>query len=202
MKSFLLSKDVKMIIIACNTITFSVPASFYKGKIPVAGMSLPVPENKNIKRLAVFATAATIQSHRHKRRLLEKLPDIDIIEIPVEGLANAIEYRESEEVYRKIIEDSVMKYSAADADTAVLACTHYPLIKDTFEKVLQKVKFIDPAESTVENAMQILEEKNALADTAGRDLFFFTKDEEKSSPLVKKMFGKDSIIEKVVLSGV
>lgn len=40
MKAFLAGKQVKMIIAACNTITFSVPPSFFEGKIPVIGMSL------------------------------------------------------------------------------------------------------------------------------------------------------------------
>ena len=35
MKAFLAGKQVKMIIAACNTITFSVPPSFFEGKIPV-----------------------------------------------------------------------------------------------------------------------------------------------------------------------
>ena len=44
MKAFLAGKQVKMIIAACNTITFSVPPSFFEGKIPVIGMSLDFPE--------------------------------------------------------------------------------------------------------------------------------------------------------------
>ena len=48
MKAFLAGKQVKMIIAACNTITFSVPPSFFEGKIPVIGMSLDFPELESV----------------------------------------------------------------------------------------------------------------------------------------------------------
>ena len=49
MKAFLAGKQVKMIIAACNTITFSVPPSFFAGKIPVIGMSLDFPELESVE---------------------------------------------------------------------------------------------------------------------------------------------------------
>lgn len=58
-----------MIIAACNTITFSVPPSFFEGKIPVIGMSLDFPELESVNHLAVIGTPMTIRSHRHRDRL-------------------------------------------------------------------------------------------------------------------------------------
>lgn len=69
MKAFLAGKQVKMIIAACNTITFSVPPSFFEGKIPVIGMSLDFPELESVNHLAVIGTPMTIRSHRHRDRL-------------------------------------------------------------------------------------------------------------------------------------
>lgn len=69
MKAFLAGKQVKMIIAACNTITFSVPPSFFAGKIPVIGMSLDFPELESVSHLAVIGTPMTIRSHRHRDRL-------------------------------------------------------------------------------------------------------------------------------------
>ena len=60
MKAFLAGKQVKMIIAACNTITFSVPPSFFEGKIPVIGMSLDFPELESVNHLAVIGTPMTI----------------------------------------------------------------------------------------------------------------------------------------------
>lgn len=41
-KDFLLKKDVKMILVACNTISFNVPPSFLEGDVPVIKMSMNV----------------------------------------------------------------------------------------------------------------------------------------------------------------
>ena len=91
MKAFLAGKQVKMIIAACNTITFSVPPSFFAGKIPVIGMSLDFPELESVNHLAVIGTPMTIRSHRHRDRLKKDFPLMNVTEIPIDGLAYAIE---------------------------------------------------------------------------------------------------------------
>lgn len=51
-KDFLIKKDVKMIIIACNTISFNVYPSFLEGPVPVVKMSLDITCRKARKRRA------------------------------------------------------------------------------------------------------------------------------------------------------
>ena len=43
MKEFLLAKNVKMILIACNTISFNVSKAYYDAAVPIVGMSSDVP---------------------------------------------------------------------------------------------------------------------------------------------------------------
>lgn len=149
MKAFLAGKQVKMIIAACNTITFSVPPSFFEGKIPVIGMSLDFPELESVNHLAVIGTPMTIRSHRHRERLKKDFPLMNVTEIPIDGLAYAIEMGKEESFIYGMINEAVQKAGAESVDAAVLACTHYPLVAGVFRDILPNTLLIDPAERTV-----------------------------------------------------
>ena len=202
MKAFLAGKQVKMIIAACNTITFSVPPSFFEGKIPVIGMSLDFPELESVNHLAVIGTPMTIRSHRHRDRLKKDFPLMNVTEIPIDGLAYAIEMGKEESFIYRMINKAVQKAGAESVDAAVLACTHYPLVAGVFRDILPNTLLIDPAERTVKKAMSILADQNGQSEEAGPCLFFFTESTLRAEILVKKMFGRRADIQRVVLSGV
>ena len=195
-KDFLLKKQVKMILIACNTISFNVPESFFAGDVPVVKMSMDVKVPADAKRFAVFATPATIKTHAHKAYFAEKYPQLDFVEVPCDGLAAAIEQGADEETITAILEKAVKDYGAGNIDTAIWSCTHYPLIADIFQKVLPSVRFLDPALPTVETGMEILRKKDALAGDEVEKDFYFTEGLENSRPLVQGIFG-DVKVERV-----
>ncbi len=194
-KDFLLQHDVKMILIACNTISFNVPDSFFAGDVPVVKMSMDVKVPADAKRFGVFATPATIKTHVHKEYFAKKYPNLDFVEIPCDGLAAAIEQNADEETITAILQKAVDTYGAGNIDTAIWSCTHYPLIAKIFQKVLPEVRFLDPAFPTVETGMDILRAKDALAGEEVEKDFYFTEGIENSRPLVQAIFG-DVKVEK------
>ena len=103
-KDFLLKKDVKMILVACNTISFNVPPSFLEGDVPVIKMSMNVALPEDAKKIAVFATPATISAHSHKKYLAKAHPEVETVEIPCEGLAAAIERNEDKNSIRALLQ--------------------------------------------------------------------------------------------------
>lgn len=190
MKDFLLRKKVKMVIIACNTITFNVPPSFYEGTIPVVGMSLDFSALPHGKKAAVFATPASIATHRHGDAVRRLRPEAAVTEVPCYGLAHAIETGASEKEEEAIISGLLAKYGGGDAEEAVFGCTHYPLAEVAFHHLMPKTFFLDPAEPTVSEAERILKEKDLLSDEEGEDLFYFTADDGAAAPLTKAAMGK------------
>lgn len=199
-RDFLLRQNVKMILIACNTISFNVPPSFFAGDIPVVKMSMDVPA-ENAGKIGIFATPATIGTHVHKEYFRKKYPDKAVAEIPCEGLAAAIERNEGENVISALVEKALKEYHAFDIDTGVWACTHYSLIGDIFRRLLPKVSFLNPALPTVEQGMEILRAQDRLADRAQEKRFYFTADPEHAEPIVEKIFGRVKT-EKAELTGV
>ena len=198
-KAFLLEKKVKMILIACNTISFNVPPSFLEGDVPVVKMSMDVTLPKDAKKVGVFATPATIATHVHKTYLSKKFPDLDIVEVPCDGLAAAIEQNLGENVISGLVQKATKEYHALGIDTALWSCTHYPLVGDIFQKVLPEVRFLNPALPTVETGMGILRNTDSLAETEGDKVFYFTAGLSHAKPVVQHIFG-DVKVEETLIS--
>ncbi len=197
-KKFLLEKQVKMILVACNTISFNVPPSFLEGDVPVVKMSMDVDMPKDAKQVAVFATPATISTHVHKPYLEKKFPGIEVVEVPCDGLAAAIEQNQGKNIISGLVEKAAKEYHALGVDTALWSCTHYPLVADVFQEVLPKVRFLDPALPTVETGMEILRNKDALADTQREKVFYFTAGLAHAKPVVQQIFGDVKVEETVI----
>lgn len=199
LKNFLIEKNVKMIIIACNTITFNVPKSFYDEKIPIVGMSLEFPKFENAKDITVFATPATINLHVHKNSLNKNNSNLKIQEIACEGLAHAIEENISKNEIKNMLISIINKTKFKDTDIGVYACTHYPLIQDIFKEIWEKTLFWDPAENTIENAIKILNKKNIRAEKFIKNEFYFTKDANRAETVISRFFGKDVFVKNINL---
>lgn len=197
-KDFLIGQNVKGIIIACNTITFNVPQEFYEAAVPVTGMSLDYSEFPKVKKAAIFATPASIKTHAHKKGLSKFLPDADIVEVPCDGLAHAIETCAPKAEIKALIRKLADTYGALDAEAATFGCTHYPLVRDLFEEVMPKAVFFDPAEPTVKAAMAKLSAED-LADARGEDHFYFSADPEMAEKLVAQAMGEAHTVETVKL---
>ena len=191
MKAFLLRRGVKAIIVACNTITFNTPPSFYEGPMPIVGMSTDFSALPKVQKAAVFATPASIAAHSHRRGVERILPDADVVEAACTGLANAIETGAPREAVRRLIEESVRASGAAGAGAAILGCTHYPLVRDVFEEVMPGTFFLDPGERTVAEAMERLAGMDALAEAPGADRLCFTAGVEGAARLAAVVFGKE-----------
>ena len=192
-KRFLLSQDVKAVVIACNTITFNVPSDFYEEAVPVVGMSLDFSTLPDVRRVAVFATPASIATHRHKEGVLRARPGAEVVEVPCEGLAGAVERVAPKEEIRALVQKLTDKYQAKGAKAVIFGCTHYPLICDIFEDIFPGAFLLDPAEKTVEAAMKILAEKDALSDAAGEDAYWFSGDTAAPQKLLTFALGAGAV---------
>lgn len=190
MKAFLLKKHVKAIVVACNTITFNTPPSFYEGPVPVVGMSADFSALPKARKVAVFATPASIAAHSHRRGVARALPEAEIREVPCDGLANAIEMGVPDATVTEIIRRCIEAYHAEGAEAAVLGCTHYPLKRQLFEALMPGTYFLDPAEATVDEAMKRLAAEDALSSRREEDEFYFTAGAEEASRLVSEVFGE------------
>lgn len=169
---FLLSKNVKLIVAACNTVS-SVAMDVVNesaGSIPVIEMIKPAVSaalRSSVKRnIAIIGTRATIASGSYSKMIAELSPDE---QIPTTGSACPLFVPLVEEglsehpATRALAEDYLEPVKACGADTLILACTHYPLLKPLLSDLLPGVSLIDSGEHAAVSAIRALASENALA---------------------------------------
>lgn len=175
---FLIERDCKAIVIACNTATSVASEKLREEfKIPIIGIEPAVKKafvKNQSKETLVLATPVTLKEEKFKN-LLEEIGCVDTCHIlPSEDLANIIEDHLVSNfdhfVYSEKIEDYLKKilsdFDLNKIDTVVLGCTHYGFLSPYFNKILPSdTNVIDGGYGTVRYLKRVLEEKDMLADS-------------------------------------
>jgi len=160
---FLLTKDVKAVVVACNTASAVALKMLQESfDVPIIGVIRPgasaaVKATKN-KKIGIIGTEGTINSKAYEKEIKKLLPEAEIFAYPCplfvpiveEGWANTkVSYMVAEE-YLKPLKASLI-------DSLVMGCTHYPLLTKVVDDVLEhKVKLINPARETAIELKNIL----------------------------------------------
>ena len=147
---FLLSKNVKLIVVACNTASsVAIDKLRSEFEIPVIGMIEPgakaaIETSKN-KRIGVIGTDSTISNRAYSNELLKLDNSLEVFEkacplfVPLaeEGWTN-------HKATKLIAEEYLIELKNKDIDTLILGCTHYPILKDIIQEVVgENVTLID-----------------------------------------------------------
>lgn len=182
---FLVSLNVKMIIVACNTSSsFSLPVLKKRYKIPVIGVIEPGARKaagvtKKMK-VGVIGTKATVSSNVYEKEIKKINPKIKIISASCPLFVPLVEEGWlKEDVTKKIARQYLNSLKKENIDTIVLGCTHYPLLKSTIRGVLGgDVRLIDSATQTAMAVKKIINEKNIYNQRKGRGKYrFYVSDE-------------------------
>ncbi len=166
---FLLSKDVKIIIAACNTVSANAIVELKRSfNIPIIGVLKPgakeaVKITKSGK-IGVIGTTATIVSSAYTFEMKKLNPDIRVFSQACSLFVPIIEEGwEDSEVAVLTARQYLASLTAQDIDTLVLGCTHYPLLKNTIKIVVgDRVELVDSAQETAEEVLRILKDRDLL----------------------------------------
>lgn len=174
--NFLLSKDVKMIVFACNTAT-AVAWEAVKAKldIPVLGVILPgtsaaIKATTNGK-IGILGTEMTIRSDIYQKKIHLLSPNLIVYSLACPKFVPLVESNEiTSSVAKKVVYEALTPL-VNQVDTLVLGCTHYPLLKPIIQNVMGKsVKLIDSGAECVRdisvllNYFEINHERTTLAN--------------------------------------
>ncbi|MCX7711162.1 MAG: glutamate racemase [Clostridia bacterium] len=191
---FLLNQDIKMMVVACNTVSaFSMELIKKQVDIPVIeviepGAAAGVRETVN-KKLGVIGTTATIQSGAYEKAIARINPDLQVFSkacplfVP---LAEEGKLWWEKEVAVKIAEEYLGSLKNEGVDTLILGCTHYPLLKNTIAKVMGNgVKLVSSAQEVAKAVKNEIVRKNMERDPAIKPVYrYYTSDSvDKFEPL-------------------
>lgn len=186
---YLLKNSCKIIVIACNTATASCIKKLreiyndviFVGIVP----AIKVACDRKYKYTILLSTTYTAKSRRVDELINEyKTENQIIVNISGKNLANLIELGKMDEVDQLLLE-MLSEYDGV-ADSIVLGCTHYSLIKDKIQKVLPSVDLIDGANGVAREVKRQLSEHNLLSNsnTEGEIIIKNTKNDD----LIKRSF--------------
>lgn len=170
---FLKSKEVKAIVIACNTATaYALDTVKEELDIPIigvinAGARTAVSATRNGK-IGVIGTEGTIGSGIYTRIMTKMRPDIEVtgkscpllVPLVEEGLLHDSVTDEIASRYLSVLKGKYI-------DTLVLGCTHYPLLRSTMGRLMGKeVTLVNPAYETAIELKSLLREKELCFDAS------------------------------------
>ena len=147
-------QGVKMVVMACNTSSAlaleTVRAEF---DMPILGIILPGARAaaKAGKRIGVISTVATAESNAYKQAILEASPTAKVWQVGCPDFVPLIEKSRIDDPYtRAVATDYLKPLMAANIDTLVYGCTHYPHLAPLMDQILPpSITVINPANSLV-----------------------------------------------------
>ncbi|MBX4261753.1 glutamate racemase [Clostridium estertheticum] len=166
---FLLEKDVKVVVIACNTATSAAIDALrrrYKD-IPIIGIEpalKPAVEVSRGKSVIIMATPMTLTEKKFDNLMKLYNKEVDIIPLPCAGLVELIENGiiDGNEI-NEYLKGKLKEFSHLDVAAIVLGCTHYPFIKKELIKIVgEKTIIIDGSIGTVNQLKRQLTRNNLL----------------------------------------
>lgn len=204
---FLRTKDVKAIVIACNTASaLALDTVKEETDIPVIGVIVPgaraaIQATKN-GVIGVAGTEATIQSETYTKVIKEMRPDAVVIGKPCPLFVPLVEegfakHRITEEVIDIYLSDM----RQTDIDTMILGCTHYPLLRSRIMAYFgEKVHIVNPAYETAMDLKKLLDESGAanVSDAAAAYEFYVSDAAEKFTRLANTILPYDVAATKAV----
>lgn len=168
---FLLQKDVKMIVVACNTSSsIALPVIRRHFKIPILGVIMPgakeaVYATKN-KRIGVIGTRATTNSGAYEEEIRRLDPAVKVFSCACPMFVPLVEEGwVNDAVTSRVVAKYLAPLRERGIDTLVLGCTHYPLLKSKIKAFMGRaVRLIDSAEQVAFEVHQVLSQEGLIND--------------------------------------
>ncbi|HJB01075.1 MAG TPA: glutamate racemase [Candidatus Mediterraneibacter merdavium] len=170
---FLKTKQVKAIVIACNTASaLALDAVRDEFGIPIIGVVIPgaraaVEATKN-RKIGVVGTDATVQSGMYTKIIQGMAPDVTVIEKACPLFVPLVEEGFKEHVVtQEVIEYYLESMRSTDIDAMILGCTHYPLLRSKIREYMgEEIQIVNPAYETAMDLKRILHEQDMENDGA------------------------------------
>lgn len=167
---YLVSKNVKMIIIACNTVT-AMALDYLRElhpDVPIYGVIGPTVRkvaSDGCTSVGIIATKATIASDVYSKKIHAINPDIRTFSLACPAIVPLIEEGFAD---TDIMEKTVAYYMddfvrSNDFDNLILGCTHYPLVAGHIHRLYPKLKLYSSSAEVVNEMIDYLGRNGMLA---------------------------------------
>jgi glutamate racemase len=195
---FLISKNVKALVVACNTATAAaIDVMRARYSLPIIGMEPAVKPAAAASKsgiIGVLATVGTLKSAQFAALLESYGRNVEVVTQACVGLVECIERGElNSDSTLKLIQQYCKPLLDEGADTIVLGCTHYPFVRPLIEQVVgPDVALIDTGAAVAKYLQRRLQALDLLADASSlaADVTFWTNSEaENAKRVIEQLWG-------------
>jgi glutamate racemase len=204
----LLQQECKLILIACNSASaaaFELVREYIGSKAIVMNVIDPtirqLKEKYATKNIGLIGTRQTVNSHIYKKKIDDLNLDIHLSSHATNLLASAIEEFGNHAVIDSLLLVYLSQPELQNIDALLLACTHYPVIKEKIQKHYlsankKSIEVIDSSDIVAQAVKKQLEKNNLLNENGtSKKLFYVSDYTESFAANAKLFFGEDITLE-------
>ena len=195
---FLIDQKAKAIVVACNTATAAAISHLRSiFSLPIVGVEPGVKPALSMTKsgtVGILATGETLKSQKFENLTHRFNNNHNLV---VQDCPGLVELVESMDLSGREIRDLVKRYVSAlmdkGADTIVLGCTHYPLLRPLIEEIAgPEVKIVDTGMAVAKEVTRRLKEEQLLSGikTKGSETFWTTGDINRSQRIIQFFWKK------------
>lgn len=204
---FLLEKNVKMILIACNTVSASAHSAIEEvaKSIPVLNVitsgANAATHFKDHNHIGVIGTLATIGSGAYEHEIQARSTSVTVTSRACPLLVPlAEEGWVDNDIARQVLDRYLQNFEGSGIDSLILGCTHYPLFKPLINNILHdsSINIIDSGNSIAKTAKKRLVENDLLNKNDQPTFSCYVSDRpQRFQKLAERFLGKQ--VEEVVI---
>lgn len=203
MIDLLIIKNIKLLVIACNTISVTCLDRLRNDylNLPIVGI-VPViktaAERSKNKKIGIFSTKVTATSV-YQKDLIEKFAgNCSVLNLGSYKLVSAIENLDFKAI-DKILEKELSAFKKNKIDVLALGCSHFPLIKERIQKFLPNVLILDSSIAVSHQVRRILKYENLLSKSIDPSYNFYTTGNLEAMNYFVNKLTNEGKIERILL---
>jgi glutamate racemase len=202
---FLIDQNCKAIVVACNTASAVALDALRERhpELPILGLEpavKPAISLSKTKVVGVMATPATFQGRLFRATVGRCAHGVRLVEQVCLGLADCVESGAAEADLERLLKSFLDPMLAANADTIVLGCTHYPFVIDTIRRLAgPERRVIDPAPAVAAHLARLLRDRGLAsgADAKGEHRFLTTGSGSRFDAACQRLLGLSAACQEV-----
>lgn len=167
MLSFLADQNIKVVAIACNTISTLVDCLIACFEFKIVGIISPAADfiaKSKLSKVGLIATEFTVSTHCYDKLIHAHDPSIEIISKGSPLLAALVDRGDfnQDDINAEITKQINYILAKSEVDTVILGCTHYPIVENNFKNCYPNITFINPAKEQANAVKQYLTDQDLL----------------------------------------
>jgi glutamate racemase len=159
--SYLVEEErAKLVVVACNSAAAAgLPRIAEATGIAVVGVIAPAARQAaratSNKRVGLLATPATVESGAYERAIRASDPEVQLVSVPCPKLAPLIQEGGAlDPSVIELVDEYCEPLHAAGVDTAILGCTHYPIVRSVLQRALGRTVTLVSSGQTIADEVE------------------------------------------------